>query len=77
MHERANQLAYSVSQAAAVSGFSRFVLYERINGGELPAYKSSPKGDLRILHADLMAWITRIQVTPKTKEEPQALRSSA
>jgi excisionase family DNA binding protein len=58
-------IAYRVSQAAALLGMSRYVLYEAIRDEELRAYRPKKGSDLRILPEDLREWVTRHPARPK------------
>ena len=62
MEFKQDQLAYSVPDAAKASGYKAPTLYIAIKAGELKAFRVTPKGDLRVLKEDLIAWLKSYEV---------------
>lgn len=58
MQAETNKIAYRIDEAVKASGLGRTFLYERIASGELKSVKIG--GRRLILHAELMAFLTRM-----------------
>ncbi|MCH9736502.1 MAG: helix-turn-helix domain-containing protein [Actinomycetia bacterium] len=62
LSRRTTQLAYPVAQAAQLAGLGTRTLQRATASGELPAYKVGTR--TRIMHGDLIAWLTARPVRP-------------
>jgi excisionase family DNA binding protein len=69
--ETIERVSYKVSQAAAATGVSRYVLYDAIRDGHLLAFQPTVGGDILILSEHLRAWITQRPVSPRTEDACQ------
>lgn len=64
-----SRLAYSIVEAARMSGVSRSTLYEVIANGELPVRKLGRR--TLVLHGDLTAWLQSLPTNPEL-DRPEA-----
>jgi excisionase family DNA binding protein len=69
--ESVERVSYKVSQAAAATGISRYVLYDAIREGRLLAFQPTIGGDILILAEHLRAWITRRPVQSRIEPAHQ------
>ena len=66
--QRPEQIAYTVSDAAAALGVSEHTIRRALDVGQLPAYLLFGEGYPRILKSDLVDWLRS-----QPRYEPKAL----
>lgn len=66
--KKVEPIAVKVSTAAAMVDVNRVTIYNAIWRGTLPAYRAKEGGEMKVLVADLTAWIKSQAVKPSWEE---------